>query len=62
MQKFPYKGTDLTRFSRNDIEEFYNLRIELEPFAVAWGQVKAGPFEIDALSAMAGNISGMRLM
>src|SRR5215510_4944709 len=56
VQKFPYKGTYVTRLSRNDIEEIYNLRIELEPLAVEWAQVKAGPSDIDALLAMAGHM------
>src|SRR5499426_4694891 len=43
VQKFPYKGTYVTRLSRDDIEEIYNLRIELEPLAVEWAQAKAGP-------------------
>src|SRR5262245_28355939 len=55
-QNCPYAGTYVTRLSRNDIEEIYNLRIELEPLAVEWAQMKAGPSDIDALLAMAGHM------
>jgi DNA-binding GntR family transcriptional regulator len=56
VQKFPYKGTYVTRLSRQDIEQIYNLRIELEPIAVEWAQARAGPPDIEALLAIASHM------
>jgi len=52
VQKFPYKGTYVTKLSREDIEQIYNLRIELEPPAVEWAKAKALPADIEALLDM----------
>ncbi len=53
VQKFPYKGTYVTKLSREDIEQIYNLRIELEPIAIEWAKSKAKPADIEALLVMA---------
>jgi DNA-binding GntR family transcriptional regulator len=56
VQKFPYKGTYVTKLTRADIEQIYNLRIELEPIAVEWARAKATAADFEALLVMAGHM------
>ncbi|MCI0665694.1 MAG: GntR family transcriptional regulator [Acidobacteria bacterium] len=57
VQKFPYKGTYVTKFSPHDIENIFNLRIELESIALQWAKKNATPDDIEALRNLA---HGMR--
>src|SRR5215510_3704143 len=53
VQKFPYKGTYVTKFSPDDIENIFNLRIELESIALQWAKKNATPDDIEALRKLA---------
>ena len=53
VQKFPYKGTYVTKFSPGDIENIFNLRIELESLALQWAKKNATPDDIEALRKLA---------
>jgi DNA-binding GntR family transcriptional regulator len=46
VQKFPYKGTYVTKLSRTDIEHIFHLRIELESLAIEWAKKNATPADI----------------
>jgi DNA-binding GntR family transcriptional regulator len=57
VQKFPYKGTYVTRLSPTDIEQIFRLRVELESLAIEWAKENARPADIDGLRNLA---NGMR--
>jgi len=46
VQKFPYKGTTVTRLSPADIERIFSLRVELESLAIEWAKKNATPTDI----------------
>lgn len=53
VQKFPYKGTYVTRLSPSEIEQIFLLRIELESLAIEWAKQHATPADIDELRRLA---------
>lgn len=57
VQRFPYRGTYVTKLSRHDVQQIFRLRHELEALAIEWAQEKVGAADIAALQAM---IDGMK--
>ncbi len=53
VQKFPYKGTYVTKLSPDEIEQIFLLRIELESLAIEWAKQHATPADIDELRRLA---------
>ena len=49
VQRFPYKGTVVTKLSREEIERHFRLRVELEALAIQWAKERATDAEIDEL-------------
>lgn len=49
VQRVPYRGTYVTKFSRQDIENIFRLRAELEGLAAAWAKARITPDDITAL-------------
>jgi DNA-binding GntR family transcriptional regulator len=49
VQRFPYRGTYVTKLNREDIEQIFNLRIKLEAIAIDWAKQNARPEDIDVL-------------
>ncbi|HEU4389836.1 MAG TPA: GntR family transcriptional regulator, partial [Blastocatellia bacterium] len=56
VQKFPYKGTYVTKLSPTDIEHIFRLRIELESLAIGWAKENATPADIAELTRLAQNM------
>ncbi len=57
VQKFPFKGTSVTKLSPTDIEHIFRLRIELEALAIGWAKRNAMPADLEELRRLA---DGMR--
>lgn len=53
VQKFPYKGTYVTKLSPAEIEHIFRLRVELESLAMEWAKENVSPAEIFELSKLA---------
>ena len=53
VQKFPYKGTYVTKLSPDEIEQIFLLRIELESLAIEWAKQHATPADIAELRRLA---------
>jgi len=49
VQRVPYRGTYVTKFSRQDIENIFRLRAELEGLAALWAKARVTPEDITAL-------------
>lgn len=49
VQKFPYKGTYVTKLSPSDIEHIFRLRVELESLTMEWAKENATPADIAEL-------------
>src|SRR5574338_922602 len=56
VQKTPYKGTTVTRLTPKDLQQVFQLRVELEPLAIEWAKKNVTPDDIDELQAL---IKGM---
>lgn len=53
VQKFPYKGTYVTKLSPQEIEQIFRLRIELESLAIEWAKKNAASTDIAELRRLA---------
>jgi DNA-binding GntR family transcriptional regulator len=49
VQKVPFKGTVVTKLSREDIDNIFRLRAELEAIAIEWAKEKATEQDIEDL-------------
>ncbi len=49
VQRVPYRGTYVTKFSRQDVDDIFRLRAELEGIAAAWANARAASDDIAAL-------------
>jgi DNA-binding GntR family transcriptional regulator len=56
VQKTPYKGTTVTKLAPDDLQQVFQLRVELEPLAVEWAKKNVTPADIDELQEL---IKGM---
>src|SRR5438046_6015885 len=52
VQKTPYKGTTVTKLEPKQIREIFQLRVELEPLAVAWAKQNVTPADISELRGL----------
>lgn len=52
VQKVPFKGTVVTKLSRDDVDNIFRLRAELEALAVEWAKEKATEADIDELQRL----------
>lgn len=53
VQKFPFKGTSVTKLSPSEIEHIFCLRVELEALAIQWAKKNATPADIEELRQLA---------
>jgi DNA-binding GntR family transcriptional regulator len=49
VKKVPYKGTTVTKLGREDVEQIFRLRIELETLAIEWAKKSVKPEDLDQL-------------
>jgi DNA-binding GntR family transcriptional regulator len=49
VQKTPYKGTTVTKLEPKQIQDNFQLRVELEPLAVEWAKQNVTPADISEL-------------
>jgi DNA-binding GntR family transcriptional regulator len=56
VQKTPYKGTTVTKLAPSELQQVFELRVELEPLAVEWAKKNVTPADIEELQAL---IKGM---
>jgi DNA-binding GntR family transcriptional regulator len=49
VQRFPYRGTIVTTLNRDDVEQIFRLRIELESLAIEWAKPNTTPADIAML-------------
>jgi DNA-binding GntR family transcriptional regulator len=49
VQRFPYRGTYVTKLNQEDIEQIFNLRIKLEALAIDWAKQNAKAEDIESL-------------
>ena len=54
VQRFPYRGTYVTKLNQDDIEQIFNLRIKLEALAIDWAKQHAQPEDIESLRQYVG--------
>lgn len=52
VQKTPYKGTTVTKLSPREIQEIFQLRVELEALAVEWAKANVTPDDIKELQKL----------
>jgi len=52
VQKTPYKGTTVTKLEPKQIQDNFQLRVELEPLAVAWAKDNITPGDIRELQIL----------
>lgn len=57
VQKFPFKGTSVTKLSPAEIEHIFRLRVELEAVAIEWAKKNATPADIEELRQLASGMS-----
>jgi DNA-binding GntR family transcriptional regulator len=57
VQKFPFKGTSVTKLSPSEIEHIFRLRVELEALAIEWAKKNATPEDIEELRQLADGMS-----
>ena len=57
VRRLAYRGTYVTKLSREEIEQIFSLRLELEALAVKWAKQNAKPAEIETLRKF---VVGMR--
>jgi DNA-binding GntR family transcriptional regulator len=53
VQKVPYKGTTVTRLGRQDVEQIFRLRTELETLAIEWAKESVTAEDVAYLRAVA---------
>ena len=53
VQKFPFKGTSVTKLSPAEIEHIFRLRVELEALAIEWAKKNATAADIAELRRLA---------
>jgi DNA-binding GntR family transcriptional regulator len=56
VQKTPYKGTTVTKLEPRQIQDNFQLRVELEPLAVAWAKENVTPNDIRELRVLLGRM------
>lgn len=49
VRKVAYKGTTVTRLSREDVEQIFRLRVELETLAIDWARERVTEADLSAL-------------
>src|SRR5688572_6554267 len=49
VQKVPYKGTNVTKLERRDVEKIFRLRTEVESLAVEWARENVTPEDVEYL-------------
>jgi len=49
VQKTPYKGTTVTKLEPKQIQDNFQLRVELEPLAIEWAKTNVTPSDIARL-------------
>ena len=49
VQRLAYRGTYVTKLSREDIEQIFNLRIKLEAIAIEWAKANVQAEDLEAL-------------
>jgi len=52
VQKTPYKGTTVTKLDPKQIQDNFQLRVELEPLAIEWAKANVTPDDIRALRGL----------
>lgn len=52
VQKIPYKSTYVTKLTRQDYDDIFRLRRQLEALAVEWAAERAAPADLDALQGL----------
>ena len=52
VQKTPYKGTTVTKLEPRQIQDNFQLRVELEPLAVEWAKSNVTPKDIEQLRGL----------
>ncbi len=53
VRKAPFKGTFVTKLSREEIEQIFELRVELEAIAVEWARRRCKPADLLELKTLA---------
>ena len=56
VQKTPYKGTTVTKLGATELQQVFQLRVELEPLAVEWAKKNVTGADIEELQGL---IKGM---
>ena len=56
VQKTPYKGTTVTKLEPKQIQDNFQLRVELEPLAVEWASGNVTPADIRQLRDLIGRM------
>jgi len=56
VQKTPYKGTTVTKLEPKQIQDNFQLRVELEPLAVEWAKAHVTPADIRELRILIGRM------
>jgi DNA-binding GntR family transcriptional regulator len=56
VQKTPYKGTTVTKLEPKQIQDNFQLRVELEPLAVEWAKEKITPDDVRELRVLIGRM------
>ena len=56
VQKTPYKGTTVTKLEPKQIQDNFQLRVELEPLAVEWAKQHVTPDDIKELRILIGRM------
>ena len=49
VRRFPYRGTYVTKLTPEEVDQIFELRMELEGIAVDWAKQKATPRDIETL-------------
>ncbi|HYW70215.1 MAG TPA: GntR family transcriptional regulator [Pyrinomonadaceae bacterium] len=52
VQKTPYKGTTVTKLEPKQIQDNFQLRVELEPLALSWARHNITPRDIEELRVL----------
>jgi DNA-binding GntR family transcriptional regulator len=56
VQKTPYKGTTVTKLEPKQIQDNFQLRVELEPLAVEWAKENITPNDVRELRVLIGRM------
>ncbi len=49
VRKVPYKGTTVTKLERQDVEQIFRLRVELETLAIEWAKERVAAEDVEYL-------------